>query len=323
MKQTTTQYWWQVAAALALTPLFIGCDEEVNDGWEGGRAPITFQSQDTRATLKESFSPEDLFTVWNHRSLGSEVQCDFDGVPVTLNNKGEWSYDTPRFWRIGWSYDYYALYRPVPANLSISRDDATGALSSTAYDLKTHQEDILWASNTGINYQDGSDNTVALDFKHAFAQLQLQGRDDFGNGVTVKAVRFMGMAPSATLDLDAAGAVWTQGESLTAPYCELTPNKTLGTTASELFDGGMLVFPGIVSGNYYFEVEYTVQGDDNKKTVKYYPATAGSVVPEWLPGRKYTYTFAVKDAQVIVFDNPTVATWAPASGGITIVVKPG
>lgn len=296
---------------------------------------IVFSDSDDTRALKETFEIGDSFSVWGYSRLGDNVlshQTEFAGVKVEKKSAAVWEYDNPRYWISARTYDFYAFY-PYGLGEEVSED---GTLTLENFDLSSNQQDVMTARETDIvcSLADGVvPDPVAFAFEHRLAYVELCAKEEvssYGGGtVTVTRVSFYGMSASATYTETPAGeASWTPAATLTTssvPFLADNRHTQLASvTAAQptsLFQNGILVFPGTITGNYAFRIEYEIDfgGSTTTHETILRPATVAQVVPAWETGKKYRYTFTVIDQDRIIFDIPTITTWGQDNEDIFIV----
>lgn len=246
---------------------------------------------------------------------------EFDGVTVTRGEKG-WTYDSPRYWFPGQTYDFTALYPPAtPATM----DPNTGKVTVAGF--TTDGTDLMAAGHirqtTGVSGQ----GAVTLTFAHLLGRVRITGRTDdrFTGGqeareVKVTSLRILGVATRGS---------WTGANLSTIPSGAWTPEPAAADVVAYsaiIPDGGVILGNDPVSFSFYADggsLLVLPQTLANATVEVTYSYTAGNlptfteaapITGNWQGGKSYSYSFSINTH--IFFDAPKVEDWttAPVNG---------
>lgn len=301
-----------------LTTLFLGialllgsvsCTNELPDGAGQGDAAISFRTPAvTRAAVEGSFQSGDAFSVWGWYTSTNDSKQPFNNIPVT-NSNGTWSYTGgDRYWVLGATYDFYAVYPATGITASCMQD---GTLTVTDFDAsKTGAEavDLMTARKTGIQADESTvANAVALEFGHELAKVSVVLRTDPGVTATLNSASLYGMALEGSFSRDlknGGNAAWDLNNAVTS---DDTPFKVsnISFTGNESKDiiGPLLLIPQPVSGLKLF-INLTRNGNEEvTETID-----LGTSITRWAAGQTYRYVLTVK-VDAITFSDFTVPEW--------------
>lgn len=236
-----------------------------------------------------------------------------------------WSYNHLRYWEMGATYDFYALY---PHNLSgVSLTDAdnnqTPHLVVSGFDAR-NATDLMAAEQTNLTYS-GNPSPVLFTFRHLLSKVEIVGRIDpalatAGVSGQIVDAKLYGMAATGdcTIDIGTYGRWELSPISTAATPFQAAASIPISMDGNSLF-GEMLPVPQAVNDNFILEVTYEYT-DPYQATTRYTKtislSTAG--VSAWEPSMSYRYTFTLGN-DYILFEKPEVSPWRTASGGIITI----
>ncbi len=337
------------AAALSLLASASSCAEVEVDGYEGAESYIDFSPSVETKVLVEDAGEMDGFAVWayykepgtgSYTEVFGKIGGTNNGVPVTRQNDGAWTYDGLRKWEFGVIYNFYALYPMDVSGVSLrqSEDGTDPHITIDGYQINSdgnRGDDLMMAVSEGISYSDGDrPSPVIMRFSHLLSRIDLVCRpysdqDIEGYEPRVHSAKLYGLGTEASFSSDqfTAGNTrrngWTvSGESLTTEDYPLAgadiPDGGLQISERTSLMSGVLVFPQqTFRPGMVFKIEWSATGDGN---------TTSSVIElitlpleAWVGGKHYVYTFTILPEGRIIFDTPSVQKWDEAVGGIIIV----
>ena len=97
-----------IGVGVSLVLLISGCAKSDTNSLPTSSTPIDFTPLVTRAAVT-SLGEGDSFAVWARESSDGTSQQILTQEEVHCSN-GTWSYDNLRYWKLGKTYDFYALY---------------------------------------------------------------------------------------------------------------------------------------------------------------------------------------------------------------------
>lgn len=156
--------------SIALSILCASCTEDVMDTIESEASAIVFGLPETRAVVDGAALPSgSSFNVWG--GYDSNTVSVFNGETVS-ESEGTWSYTgNKRYWRVGKSHDFYAVYPAESAQFSDNKLTVSAFQCPTSVTDMANVTDLMTAYNKGM---DGSDpKPVILTFKHALTRISL------------------------------------------------------------------------------------------------------------------------------------------------------
>lgn len=306
---------------VAFVLLFIGCTKSEPEPIVG--SAINFAPQATRAVVT-SLGNGDSFAVWARESSNGTSNMILTQEEVHCADN-VWSYNHLRYWKMGATYDFYALY---PHNLSgVSLTDADNNqpphLVVSRFDAR-NATDLMAAEQTNLTYS-GNPSPVLFTFRHLLSKVEIVGRIDpalatAGVSGQIVDAKLYGMAATGdcTIDIGTYGRWELSPISTAATPFQAAANIPLFMDGSSLF-GEMLSIPQAVNDNFILEVTYEYTDPyqattRNTKTIRL--STAG--VSAWEPSMSYRYTFTLGN-DYILFAKPEVSPWRTASGGIITI----
>ena len=277
------------------------------DGTACGDAAISFRTPAvTRAAVEGDFPEDSQFSVWGWYTSQNGSNQPFDNVPVTYDGS-TWSYTGGlRYWVLGATYDFYAVY---PAGLQNVDCTDQGVVTVTGFDAsKTGAEavDLMTARKTGVRHTDA--NTIApvgLEFGHELAKVNITATVEGGNA-TVSSVTLAGVDISGDFQ---SPSTWSN--ATTGSY-DSTGNIVLSANPTDLL-GDLLVIPQNVDENITLTISYNLDGASVSGRQVQLPAT----VTRWEDGKSYQYTLNFKGNNIVFTVN--VAQWGTSMGGIITV----
>lgn len=313
MKLFTTLFL--VASALLAAT---SCTGEVTDVLPAD-APdnaIAFRMPQTKAA-KENFAAGDAFTVWGWRSNGDATDVStevFAGEPVASADGSNWSYTGTRYWVLGETYNFHAVY-PNTVDAECTSD---GAISITGFDASKAGQaavDLMTAEAKGIRYSTAGDvRPVGLRFSHLLAKVNIVGESE-GSNARLTSISLTGVKTAGDYDSSNTETPWNILSGSTSPFTPPALPMELPAVPTDVF-GDLLMIPQEVQG-VQLQVTYEVPGiEGSAKTFTANLPTTG--VTAWEAGRSYRYTFVLSN-DYIIFGVPEVNEWNEASGGIIIV----
>lgn len=312
-----------IGAGVTLALLITGCAKSETSSLPTPKNAIDFSPLVTRSVVT-SLGEGDSFAVWARKSGDGTSQLILDQEEVRCSS-GTWSYDNLRYWEIGKTYDFYALYpHDVPnVELQNSGSGETPQIAITNFDTR-NAVDLMTAEHTGIFYT-GNPSPVIFTLRHLLSKVEIIGRIDpalTASGVSVRIVSatLYGMPATGDCTINPGTyGTWGFGTPTTAttPFCSVE-EKALSEAGVSLF-GETLLFPQTVSDAFRLDIVYEYNDanyTENRFTKSICLADAG--LNEWKPTTGYRYTFTIGN-EYILFEKPEVLPWRSASGGIITV----
>lgn len=256
------------------------------------------------------------FSVWGSYSngAGGASTSVFTAREVNYTGTG-WSYGGTRYWMLGNTYDFYALY-PSVEKLDGSVTSATctnGTFTIEGFDA-TQGIDLMTASKTDfITTENVNPGPVPLPFRHLLARITFTARSEGGNA-TVRSISLGGLAVKGTYN-SSATSLWIDTE--TGTY-DVVKETAISPGVNTDVSGDLLLIPQSLTGGVTLTVTYDTDAETGKTASYTLPVTT---VSEWEAGNQYRYSFTLTGGGYIVFDLPTVNAWSDATGGnVTIDV---
>lgn len=303
-----------------LTTLFLGialllgsvsCTNELPDGTGQGDAAISFRTPAvTRAAVEGDFPEGSQFSVWGWYTSQNGSNQPFDNVPVTYDGS-TWSYTGGlRYWVLGATYDFYAVYPATGITASCMQD---GTIEVKGFDAsKTGAEavDLMTARKTGVQANESTvASAVALEFGHELAKVSVVLRTDPGVTATLNNASLYGMALNGDFSRNLKGGGVANWSNLSAAVTDgNTPFKNvsggdLSANSSMDIIGPLLLIPQSVSGLKLF-INLTRNGNEEvTETID-----LGTSITRWAAGQTYRYVLTVK-VDAITFSDFTVPEW--------------
>lgn len=324
---------WRIAAAFSVAAL-AACSSSTVDEPDEEQMPLTFKvsASDSRAmATKTTFETDGCaFNVWGlfyNPFGGTGVFPIFDARTVTLNS-GVWSYKNEEYWMPGFTYEFRALYpATLPDGATVAYTTGTGANSHISVSNFTARgTDLMSASDQRIVLADGSTQpAVDLKFRHLLSRVTFKGRSDdrylgadgkpdaTARKIKVTSFKVSGIADIGTWDgtnFAADGSNlggWTRGEqtaTYTAPID--AAGLELGNDPVDIF-GSNDVILAIPQAFTALKIEITYVFTEGTQGEQHATSTLAGT---WLPGKSYSYNFALNTH--IFFDIPVVEDWTTA-----------
>ena len=295
-------------AAMAMLLLGASCTQDLPGDDGNGDAAISFSAPAVTRAAVESFQTRDAFSVWGWYDNQGAIGNPFSGETVT-NNGSAWSYTGGlRYWVLGATYDFYAVY---PSSVKAECDEQ-GHITVTDFDASATGDDavdLMTAKALGITHATADDiQPVGLEFEHLLAKVNIMVESQ-GGTANITSAMLSGIQASGDYDSSAA-TPWTLD---TATHEFTASGTTANQIASSLF--GDLLLPPQQVGTFTFEITYSYGGSTPETRSVSLPA---DVATQWEAGKSYTYTLTLT-SDYIIFGVPAVNEWGEASGGIIIV----
>lgn len=308
MKLFTTFFF--ASALLTAT----SCTSEVTDSLQDDAHDnaIAFGTPQTKAAIEGNFPDGSTFAVWGWRSNGgTDISTDvFTGETVTSSDGSNWSYTGVRYWVLGETYNFYAVY---PANNNATYGcDENGNITITNFNASAtgaDAVDLMTAEARDIKYDNADEiRPVGLTFNHLLAKVNIVAQSE-GGTANISNVNLTGIKAKGSYD-SSSDPVWTlDGNSYTFTAHNVSANQI----ATDLF-GDLLLPPQEVNGST-LSITYSYGGGTPETRTATLPT---NTITQWEAGLSYTYTLTLT-SDYITFGVPTVNEWGEASGGIIIV----
>lgn len=312
-------------AAMAATALASCTNDdlvEVNQG-EG----IAFRASLDKALTRGTTTNLQNLNAFNVTAFGQdEANNYFTNMPVTSNDKGAtWKTGATYYWP-GFDLKFFAYAPQDLNNVSIDKDAQT--ITDFAPDQAVaEQKDLLVSYNTG-NKQNNEAKGVAMNFKHALSQIEVQAKcSNEKIKIEVIGLKMVNAAAKANFtfpadetktDYTMQQSQWTElkeKDEHSKAYIIKDKDKmvTLRKDAQSLMfgEGGMMLIPqqltewdGTASKTgAYLSVLCRIYSLDNGNETLLYPRpvagdnkdgkyafSAVAINTNWEPGKKYIYT---------------------------------
>ena len=295
-------------AAMATLLLGASCTQDLPGDDGNGDAAISFSAPAVTRAAVESFQTGDAFSVWGWYNNQGAIGNPFSGETVTSNGSA-WSYTGGlRYWVLGATYDFYAVY---PSSVKAECDEQ-GHITVTDFNASATGDaavDLMTAKALDITHAKAGDiQPVGLEFEHLLAKVNIMVESQ-GGTANITSAKLSGIQASGDYDSSAA-TPWTLDAT---PHEFTASGTTANQIASSLF--GDLLLPPQQVGTFTFEITYSYGGSTPETRSVSLPA---DVVTQWEAGKSYTYTLTLT-SDYIIFGVPAVNEWGEASGGIIIV----
>lgn len=305
-----------------LTTLFLGialllgsvsCTNELPDGTGQGDAAISFRTPAvTRAAVEGDFPEGSQFSVWGWYTSQNGSNQPFDNVPVTYDGS-TWSYTGGlRYWVLGATYDFYAVYPATGITASCMQD---GTIEVKGFDAsKTGAEavDLMTARKTGIQ---ADENTVAsaveLGFGHELARISLNVTSE-GDVVTLTNVKLSGVFYKGNFD-SSATPKWSNLTANTSDDGIFSADNVALTTdalSASLFGGDLLLPPHDELTGISLTFSYQYTDDVSQAFHEADLSLATGQITAWSAGNHYNYTVNIPRNGTDVTLKVTVTDWA-------------
>ena len=276
-----------------------------------GQAAITFHTPaTTRAAVDDAFPNGAQFSVWGWYNNNSTVGHPFDGETVT-NNNGAWTYDGIRYWVLGATYKFYAVY---PAGLQNVECSDAGVITVPDFDASATGDDavdLMTASAKGIKHSDASSiEPVSLEFKHELVRISLNVKSA-GDAITLTGVKLSGVYYKGDFD----SSTTPQWSNLTANTSDdnifSVANVTLTTDAlsAPLLGGDLLLPPHDRLTGISLTFSYQYADDVSQSLHEADLSLATGQITAWSAGNHYNYTVNIPQNGTDVTLKVTVTDW--------------
>lgn len=286
----------------------------------------TTRAAETAGSLKTDGKS---FGVWGYSTYDGSKTTVFLNQQITYSLANDaWEYSPLKFWDKESSYEFYAYYPHSTSNAAISN---TGEISITDFTVApavADQVDLMIANK--VDRSIGTISDVVFNFNHILSNINLTFKKSTNLNnvkVTLKSVKLYGMISKGSFVQTATTAptgTWTcsttPGDVITSGTAIELANENIVTasaTATQFTD--MLLIPQSTD-DLKLDIEYFLGNEDSSnpnnngqtfyRTLLLDNATHTNYPDEWEQNQKITYNFTI-DANVILFDDPTVIDWAP------------
>lgn len=262
--------------------------ENENGKQETSQKPIVFDNNlpvnTTRTSLIADFPDGSVISVYGFQTTGTTVDQNFKDQAVTKTGD-KWSYSPLKYWNIGSTYEFYAIY--PKDKISHSFDNATKMFSISNFVVANkveEQSDVMIAEKNTTNPL----NTVHFNFNHILSNVNFYFK-------TISGFDFYGIASIEVVDFDIEG-ICNKGSYQQTGNVEGT--WTASTSSTDIYD-----FPKVTSGTVSDNTSYvklaedllllpqSLDSDDKKITmtyrINYNDGTAA----------RYTKSVALKEAK--------------------------
>lgn len=326
--------------------LLTGCSSETENGWEEDGKAIRFSLPSLTRTIINGLTDlkkdGNAYAVWGQFTSNTEsgqATRLFNQEPIIYNAETDkWDYTTEeRFWYIGNTYHFHALYPHPQALISgiVAYDynqAPSGQLSINNFNAlsgNTSEEkvDLLYANHTDIDITTENDIPqygVSLAFKHLLSRVSFVGRSDekylgterriIIDSARLYGIKTIGNWNSETINDNTPSGSWTLiGDPLTNGSDEynFSSEEPLPTEGISIFGDNILFIPQSLT-DAIFEIKYHYNiGAPEQRTITF---NLSDYTATWEPGKSYRYPFTISNH--IFFQTPTVEEWkyAPVNG---------
>ncbi len=221
-----------------------------------------------------------------------------------------WGGTTPQYWPNTGFMKFMAYY---PVGIGTPSGNAVTGVTITGIDIETSQTDVLYANLTTAQ-ECSTKPTVAMEFMHALAQIQVTAAvaDATMDDVKITNVEIVTPNMGGDLSLSGTAASWDNEAPMSGNYP--MDNDIADTALSDVATSlgtGALVVPGNQTG---LKITYSISGLENTVTKE---LTTGT--PTWDQAKKYIYNIVVTlneiklSAEVVDWTEPT-----PAVPGVSL-----
>ena len=297
--------------ALLLAMGVQSCQDHDN-GLDGDKYPILFNSFDTRATAELKDLKENGFMVHAYFE-GNEGSSSFVNPVSYVTERNVFALEETEYWIPGATYNFRAFYPKAllegKGEYNVANTDANQALSIEGFRIGS-QQDVMTATATRIVPETASfpneGSTVALNFEHLLACVVIEMKSALPD-ITISEITLSGVADNGTY----SGGTWSSTTTGSVAY---TSNVTLTANASDYADvtgGGILVIPESVTGRQELAIEVS---NGKIYTVELPTGT-------WIKGNKYTYQAEIKQNDIIFSDAPDVEVWDSENATGSVIIK--
>lgn len=198
--------------------------------------------------------------------------------------------------------------------------EAITNITATMSDNSSVQADVMVAQTSSFQNKKGTQNNVAMTFKHALAQVVVTAKANEDNLVTINSITLNGTKQSGLLSAapanDNVTFTWTNLEQQTTPGMKYNVSETGDAlTTTEKAYTGILVRPEATLGNaHQLVVEYTIKGSvkqtytiDLSSIKTENTGDDDATISKWEEGKKYIYNLTVSPEEIKIA--PTVSEW--------------
>lgn len=286
--------------------------ENENGKQETTQKPIVFDNNlpvnTTRTSLIADFPDGSVISVYGFQTTGTTVDQNFDNQAVTKTGD-KWSYSPLKYWNIGSTYEFYAIY--PKDKISHSFDNATRMFSISDFVVANkvkEQSDVMIAEKNTTNPL----SQVHFNFNHILSNVNFYFK-------TISGFDFNGIASIEVVDFDIEGicnkgsyqqtgnveGTWTASTSSTDTYDfpKVTSGSVSDNTSSVELATDLLLLPqSLDNDDKKVTMTYRINYNDGTaarytKSVALKEATASGATPEdmsvWKPNYIYNYYLAV------------------------------
>ena len=291
--------------------------------------PVNFStsiSKISRATpiTGTAFAADAEIAVYGTETKGDVVTPEWMNYVKLTQTDGDWTYDSPKNFKIGYKYSFVA-YAPYSAALDMQTLTAVPYLVGDM----TAQKDLLIVPSVKKDYSTTapkSGDQVGLVFKHALSQVMFSAvtSADYAASYEVKItnIELKGLVSSGKLDFTSDSGSWTldaaiadYSQSVSASVGALSNGETATSLKSD--DGVLMLIPQSPAGKQLILTlavtakaggDATIAGNAKNITVKF-PADD----PAWAAGHAYTYKITLNLDETLGwsagFSTPTITEW--------------
>ena len=321
-------------AAMATLLLGASCTQDLPGDDGNGDAAISFSAPAVTRAAVESFQTRDAFSVWGWYNNNNAIGNPFSGETVT-NNGSAWSYTGGlRYWVLGATYDFYAVY---PSSVK-AKCDEQGHITVTDFDASATGDavDLMTAKALGVIHTTAANiQPVGLEFEHALTRVGIAVKlaDEMPQGyrVTVDAVRLWAYGKGdMTLQASDVNATpqWTVDDTSFKRYSCTNNVKVIATggqnTATPVI-GDLLLVPQAIKdggeqGSQSLYIHYKLENDVQVGEPGYQfmendinlPLSNASL-DTWNPGEALTYVVEISNSNVALVLQ--VGDWEDGNAG--------
>lgn len=277
------------------------CTADVPDGNSLPAIGFTPQAAGTRAVVE---SPADMtaFQVWGWYGTSASPTNVFNGDEVR-HTGNTWTYDVPRYWIPGQTYDFYALH-PYGLSGATCKDDGTLTITGFTCGAGDNATDLMTARATDLT---GSDAPVVnLTFSHELVRITVDIKSDITT--TFEQLRLINVPSAATFTKAADGiTVWSDLTYHTPflPTPGTSHNISAGGEFTNVF-GTLLVIPkpdANAKPQLHLVYQNETAGTEQTKDIELPDAD------QWTAGQSYRYTCTITGAQSQLKIYYTVTDW--------------
>ena len=271
-----------------------------------------------------TFAADAEIAVYGTETKSGTITPDWMSNVKLTQSDGNWTYDNPKNFKIGYEYSFVA-YAPYSAALDMQ---TLTAVPFIVGDMAA-QKDLLIVTSVKKDYSataPKSGDQVDLTFKHALSQVMFSAvtSADYTASYEVKItnIELKGLISSGKLNFTGASGSWALDTS-TADYSQSVSSSVSalsnGETATSLKsdDGVLMLIPQSPAGKDLILTlavtakaggDATIAGNAKNITIKF-PADD----PAWAAGHAYTYKITLNLDETFGwsagFSAPTITEW--------------